>query len=262
MKNFGGIKNAFNEILAEAIIFKDDKKKSIFKKYVKTIKENNALKTQFLLYYNIESRVDANEISANMYITENIRLLDKFKKEDIIKANSKLINISSLVKDKLNNEYDTKLSKLHEALSALIFTDINIKNINQLTENRFSVIRFINENKEIVVESGAGVPNSMLSSIISDKFNDKYSNLSESEMRIVKTMVESDDIEKEKIYKNTLTECIDLIDTKLSNSNIELKDKLLKVKDKLLRSSFTIERFNEDISKMLELKNDLETTNE
>ena len=49
MKNFGKIKNIFNDLVSEGIAIKDTKSINLFKKYVKTIKENEILKTQFLV---------------------------------------------------------------------------------------------------------------------------------------------------------------------------------------------------------------------
>ena len=40
VKNFGKIKDNFNNILAENIIIKDNGKNNVFKTYLKTIKQN------------------------------------------------------------------------------------------------------------------------------------------------------------------------------------------------------------------------------
>jgi hypothetical protein len=49
MQNFGKIKNIFNNILIEGIVKKDDNSKKLFKRYIKTIKESEILKNQFLI---------------------------------------------------------------------------------------------------------------------------------------------------------------------------------------------------------------------
>ena len=48
--NFGQIKDVYNEILAESISSGDKKKKGVFKTYVKALKENEILKSQFFIY--------------------------------------------------------------------------------------------------------------------------------------------------------------------------------------------------------------------
>ena len=59
MQNFGKIKNAFNELLAEGLSTNNPESKRIFKKYIKTIKENEIIKTQFLLVSNSEDKIES-----------------------------------------------------------------------------------------------------------------------------------------------------------------------------------------------------------
>ena len=70
MQNFGKITNAFNGVLAEGLVSKDTNNKQIFKKYIKTIKENEILKTQFLVYNNIENKIEKNEFKANLFLQQ------------------------------------------------------------------------------------------------------------------------------------------------------------------------------------------------
>ena len=145
MENFGKIKKAFNEILAEAIVSKDDKRKNLFKQYLKTIKESEILRTQFLIYDNIENQINGDQFSANIFVTENIELLNKFKPSDIVSENKKLIDLSEEVKETLDNSYD--LANLHESISKLIFTKRNPKTISERTANTKNVIDYITKNE-------------------------------------------------------------------------------------------------------------------
>ena len=97
MQNFGKIKNAFNGILAEGLVSKNEANKLLFKKYIKTIKESEILRTQFLVYTNIENKLESDSLSANLYVSENLSLLAKYKISDIIKENKKLIALSEQV---------------------------------------------------------------------------------------------------------------------------------------------------------------------
>ena len=60
--------------------------------------------------------------------------------------------------------------------------------------------------------------------------------------------------DKKNLYDELVRECIDTIDSKLNESDIELKGKLLSAKDKLLRMSYNEETYNTDISKIYNLK--------
>ena len=259
MQNFGKIKNAFSEILAEGIASNDVAKKNLFKKYVKTLKESEILKTQFLVYENIENVVENDQFSANLIVSENLSLLNKFKKKDILKENQKLIELSDEVKAKLDESYEERISNLHESLSSLLFLDKSAKTVNEIAKNTKNVLDYITTNKVKTVDESYDVPNSMLSSILVDKYNERYSDLTESEKEVIKILIESTDEQKIELYSKISNECIDLIDSKLNESDLETKDRLLRVKDKLLRTRVKIdEDFSKNISKLVDLKKTLD----
>ena len=253
MQNFGVITNAFNGVLAEGLVSKDNNNKQIFKKYIKTIKENEVLKTQFLVYNNIENKIEENEFKANLFLQENIALVKKFSKKEIAKANQLLANNISI---ELGESYTN--AELHENISKLIFTDKTTSNIDTIVEATASIINFMKTNQPKEVNESIDLPSSMISTIMVDKYNEKYSTLDESERQILKALIDSDDDKKKEVYSVTLRECIDLIDGKLIESDLEAKDKLLRVKDKLLNDKQEVnEDFFKNISKLVELKNSL-----
>jgi len=92
VKNFGKIKNTYNTILVESITSKKDENKSVFKKYIKTIKSDEILKEQFLIFNNIENKVETDRAKATEYVKESIALLSKYPKQSIIESNAKLFN--------------------------------------------------------------------------------------------------------------------------------------------------------------------------
>src|ERR1035437_8942332 len=146
MQNFGKIKNVFNGILAEGVVTKNEANKLLFKKYIKTIKESKILRTQFLVYTNIENKLESDSISANVFVSENLKLLEKFKISDIINENKKLLALSKDIEGKLGETYDPTISALHESISKLIFTKRNASNIDEVTNNVTSVINYIKAN--------------------------------------------------------------------------------------------------------------------
>jgi hypothetical protein len=256
MENFGKIKNKFNEILVEGVVSGNNPNKLLFKKYVKTIKENEILKTQFLIYNNIENKVEENEFKATEFVKANIELLDKYSKKEIAEANLKLLTPIILEK---SAEYSLK--ELHENISKLIFTKKTPENIDSIVETTSNIVGYIRNNlkNSKVVNEAIELPNSMLSTIMVDKYNEKYSTISESDKNIIKILIDSnDDDEKKNIYKTTMKECLELINERLIESDLETKDKLLRVKEKLLNDSCVVnEDFIKNISKLVELRNNL-----
>jgi Arc/MetJ-type ribon-helix-helix transcriptional regulator len=106
------------------------------------------------------------------------------------------------------------------------------------------------------------LPQSLLANMMVDKFNDKYSSLDESNRKAVKSILDSNTEEKKEIHEELIRECISLIDAKMTSSDLTAKEKLLKAKDKLLNDKMAVlneDEFIEKISKIIELKNGLET---
>ena len=254
MKNFGKIKNVYNTLLIESIVTKDSNKKKEFSKYVKTLKENKALETQFFIYNNIENKIETNEFKAAQYVKETISLLDNFSKKELAEANGKLYSIIEGIESTNENE------ELYENINTLIFTEKNSKTIDTIVEATSKVVDYILNNKKVEKGESLNIPNDLLSETAVNKFNEEYNDLSDIEKDVIKTLIESSSEEKEKLFKETGFECVDLINNKLSESDINTKEKLLSVKDKLLRQSFNEESFAKDITKLLELKENLKNS--
>lgn len=258
MQNFGKIKNIFNTLLVEAIATKDVNKKKLFKEYVKTIKNNEILRAQFLIYNNIENKVETNEHKATEFVKANIDVLRKYTTEQILEAN-KLLAKPLLSEQKLPEFSDVKFAQLHEDITTLIFTNKDATTVDSVVESLIGIVSYIKENTKPDIDENkvGGLPNSVLSNIAVDKFNEKYSNMSESEKSIFKSILESDEDGKKTVLKTLCIECIDLIDANLIESDVDAKEKLLQVKDRILRLEYTDDSFITDISKLIELKSDL-----
>ena len=208
-KNFGHIKSVYNTLLSESVMSEDKSKKELFKNYVKSLKENEILKTQFLVYTNIEQKVEKDINKAGMFVKENIDLFSKYSKKDIFEANSKLVLDLLFEKDIKDDK-----KELYESISTLIFTEKTPDSIDTIVEATSKIVDYIVNNKEKVTSESIELPNSMLTTIMVDKYNQKYSTLDESEKQIIKVLIESTDDEKKEVYGKVVRECIDLINEK------------------------------------------------
>lgn len=255
MNNFGKIKYTYNTLLAEGISKNSSKEKVAFKKYIKTVKESAVLKTQFDIYYNIENKIESDKFKAVEYVNECISLLDKFTKKEIKEANEKLAE--PIINENLSCSDELKL-KLYENINTLILTKKSPKNIDAIVEAKNEIVDYIlNNKKEESINSGYGLPNSVLSEIAVEKFNEEYAELTESEKELISVMLGSNNDEQESLYKKTIKECLDLINGKLLESSGNIKEKLLATKETLLDKQYNNETFLKDVSKVLELKNTL-----
>ena len=254
MQNFGKIKNTFNELMVEGMISNKESNKKLFQQYVKSIKENEILKTQFMVFDNIENKIEENDMKATLFLQENLALLNKFSKKDIMEANKKLVKPVVSKNEMFVGENDT----LHENITKLIFTEKTPKTIDTIVEATVFVIDYMKNNKPKELTESYDIPNSMLSAIMVDKYNEKYATLSETEKKVLKSLIDSDDTKKKEVYSSVVRECIDMIDEKLKESDLDTKDRLLRVKDRLLNDKQEInEDFAKNISKLVELKDSL-----
>lgn len=257
MQNFGKIKNVFNNLLIEGIIKNDDKIKKLFKKYVKTIKESEILKTQFLIYNNIENKIDDNPLSAFSFVSENFKILEKYSQSDILKENEKLANILKGFEKRFSDSYE--LSNLHESMSKITFTNKTPSNIEVVMEEIKKVSNYINSNKPKEIKESFDLPTSVISKLMVEKYNEKYSTLDESDKNVIRVLLDKNVENKKEFYQKEVNECINIIDNLLTVSDGEEKEKLLKVKAKLAENKEEIdnEKFIDKISKLMELKNNL-----
>ena len=257
MQNFGKIKNVFNSLLAESLGKNDEKTKDLFKKYVKIIKESEILKTQFLIYNNIENKVDSDPMSAFAYVSENLKLLEKFNQSEILKENKKLSFLINSFKEKLEEDYD--LSNLHESISDLIFIKRTPQNVEKVMTEIKKVTDYITANKEKTINEKIDLPLSLMTKLMVDKYNQKYSSLDENEKKLLKVLISTDVESKKDFYNKTVDECLSIINQFLIESENESEEKLLKVKNKLSenKEEITNENFLNKITKLLELKNNL-----
>lgn len=250
MINFGNIKDTFKNLVIESTIKKDNKGKKLFSKFLKTIKENQTLKDQYLIYSNLQNTKLDDGVEARGFVKENIELLKTLNESHIKKGNEfflKLLKGNKIVKE--NQEFYNKVSYL-------VNTEKTPSNIKKINESINYIVRLMLEKEEVeeVVTESIDLPPSVLTKLAVNKFNSRYSNISESEKEIIKTVLNGSNEDKEETFNKLKRECIDTIDGKLNeSSDLDLKDKLLKVKDKLLDTNFSLDNFNTDISKIYDL---------
>ena len=250
MNNFGNIKDTFKNLVIESVIKKNDKGKKLFSKFLKTIKENKTLKDQYLIYSNLQNTKFDDSVEAREYVKENISLLKTLNETHINKGNEFFLKL--LKGNKIVKENDS----FYKDVLYLVNTEKTPSNINKINESINNIIKVMLEKEETeeVVTENIDLPPSVLTKLAVNKFNSRYSNISESEKEIIKTVLNGNNEDKEKTFTKLKRECIETIDNKLNeSSDLDLKDKLLKVKDKLLNTNFSLDNFNTDISKIYDL---------
>jgi len=255
MSNFGEIKNSFNNILSENIRVENGGSKETFKDYVKLLKKDEILKKQFSIYESIENVTFFDKGKAIEFIKDTLSFMTPFTKLKIKESNDKL---SKSLPDNIEFKYkDKEVKKLHKNINYLIMTERNVSNSRSIVNTLFEVADYI-INKEVkVVNESFNVSNELLTNLTVEKFNQTYSDLSESEINLVNVIINDDIKGKGDFFNKTVKECLSKINDRLSDSDIMVKESLLSAKENLLNRTFKEETFIEDISKILNLSKDL-----
>ena len=91
--NFGTLKDVFLDKLIESHTSDEKTGKILYKNFLKLLKENETLKTAFIIYKNLEVTTIKSETAANDYLKENVSFLENFRGKQSLKEQSKIISI-------------------------------------------------------------------------------------------------------------------------------------------------------------------------
>lgn len=255
MYNFGKIKHNIYAIVSEGIVSKDLTKKNILKEYIATIKGSEILRTESKIYFNIENKSQNSEYLATEYIKENINLLSKFSKKEILKENKKLFK---LLEGQDTVDFYDKFG-LHDNIHNLIVTEKTPDTINNIVESTNVIKEYVNLNiiKEERIKEDL-LPNSILSKFLIEKYNQKYSSLDENDAEFVKSILENDETKQETVLSNLKKDIMVNINESIEDTDdINVKSKLLDVKNRLIETTYLKENFSENVIKLISLRENL-----
>jgi hypothetical protein len=260
--NFGTLKDIFTEKLIESYVSGDKSGKDLYKKYLKILKENETLRTAFIVYKNLETKTIKSEIAANDYVKETVSLLENFRGEKSI--NYQVKKLTNLLEKSGVDVSSFKTKELHESIQNLITTKKSVSTIDKIHESKNFVVNWLMSEKEIISETKDDFvkpnvdPNRFLE-IASKKFNEKYSNLTEEEKSILKALRENDEETLNSLVESLTNENIKLINETLEmfQENISVKEKLLDTKDVIYRMKEDKNSSSEKVLRLYDLKKSL-----
>jgi len=254
MNNFGQIKTNFNTLVGSNIKSNDTEYTKIFKKYIKLLKENESLRKQFDIFVTLESKYEPDLAKAYTYVNEFFNMVSKPSKDKIISENN---NLSVILPENIEVEINEDKLSLYESIHNLLTIKDDINNIDTLIESKNKIVNYISNNKPTDKSEVLGLPNSVVLELFINKFNEKYSTVSEDVKRFINPIIENNINEQSELFKTLVNECVTLVNNNLTESTIELKEKLLQVKETLLNKTFNESTFLDDINKLIELKENL-----
>ena len=254
MQNFGELNHIVMEFLAEGVSTNKETNKKLFKKFMRTLKENKVLRDEFLVYNNLQSRVGGEDANISEFIKENVRLMEGYSKKQINEANTKLASL--IVGANVANP-ENPFTKLHEAIHQLMVEKANLKNVDARLSARDIIVEHIKNNKPPSRGSEDYLPTDLMAKIMVENFNRKYDKLSEDTKSLLKSIIGSPVEGREVIFKDLVRECVDLVNENITEADLTVKEKLLSAKDRLLRLKYDGETFITEVAKLLDLKTTL-----
>lgn len=262
--NFGFIKDGLVKSTT-SLYLNESKVTNDLKDFLKLVKSSPILTLEYIVYKNIENKHISDDVLATRYIDENISLLNKYSKREIIAENNKL--------ELFNRDYNLSKDKenLYESISTLIIentSDNKFKNIDKIHSSFENVLNYIkknksnkelNESKSIFEEYKDKYLNiDFIFNNAIKKFNEKYSHLSEGEKKILKVLIKEDKSEKEILFNLLINETLEKVNNLLvTEESSDIVNKLEKVKEKIHEMKFNEESLIDDIVKINNLKESL-----
>ena len=227
---FGKYKNSITNTLVNNYSKKENFKKS-FNSVMSPLKENKIAREFFVLYGEIENKKFEDKTLAEAYLDEVIKTLKNKK--------------SNLRIPETNNNISENV--IYSKLDSLIFNE-SVKAIETNINNKRDLLEHLTK-KEKSTQVNKTVATSILSNILTRKFNEKYSSLSEEDKSKLKNLLSLD---KDKLQ----SKIVELKETTLERLNTLKEDAQDSVmKDKIQEVCESIVNSDINASSILKIEN-------
>jgi chemotaxis protein histidine kinase CheA len=237
--NFGAIKDTVYRVSAKEMLNESnfDSKNNSLNKFIKKIKEEPMLKIQYMIFENLTKGHFSKERLAERYINENLSLANKLNWNKLLECNKK-VRQDILSENFVNG--DENFEKLYESIHTLIESKSNLgfTKINEAHESYENVLNHLQREVSKVTkekEEKEDMPKFLSWRYINEhavnNFNKRYNHLNESDKKLFKILVSSEDI-KLKYAKELKEESIQKIEDILSNDDT-MSDLLNNFKNKI-----------------------------
>lgn len=234
--NFGAIRDTVYRLSAKELISESKEDKSL-KKFVKSLKNEPALRVQYMVFENLQKGHFESERLAERYINENMKLVKNLDWNN-------LLEINRTVRKEILDEHFVSATnghdKLYESIHNLIESRTNkgFKNVNKSHEAYEHILSHLQ--REVVEESREKEEKKDMPTFFSWKyinehavsnFNKRYKHLNESDKNLLKILLSPEET-KVKYAKALKTESIERINFLLEDET-EYSDLLENFKSKL-----------------------------
>tara|TARA_B100000963_G_C22628077_1_gene673411 strand:- start:2228 stop:3037 length:810 start_codon:yes stop_codon:yes gene_type:complete len=201
--NFGALKDTVYKLSCKEIVYESSnssKKENSLTKFVKKLKEEPLLKVQYMIFENLTKGHFENERLAERYINENLSLAEKLNWQDLLQVNK------VMRKEILDEHYvqgSEEYGELYEAIHNLIESRSNIaySDVNKSHDSYEKILSHLQREVSQVSrddEESNDMPKFLSWRYVNEhavsNFNKRYKHLSESDKKVFKILVSSDDV--------------------------------------------------------------------
>lgn len=195
MLNFGIIKNKVSQLVGEHYLNENHAQaEAVYRDYMTTVKNSDILMLEYIVFKNLE-KTGLTESVAHAYVDNNVAMLSKFKKSDIIAEHKKLAPFEL----KTITVKDENIA-LNESIQNLILENAQtdrMRNINKLHESLCVVLENLSKPSGKKMVSEASNPLSKYSfktvmAAVKKTIAASYQELNESEQSVLAVLMEKD----------------------------------------------------------------------
>jgi hypothetical protein len=218
------------------------------------VKSSPILQLEFKVFNNMESKHIENDLAATRYIDNNIKLFEVYTIAEIDAAREMLV---PFINEK-NIPVNEDRVKLYNAVDALITESLNDYDkidVDAVHESFNLVLNHIKTPKKILIESvDVKLIDEDVIEIAVDKFNEKYDSLNEEDKNLLKTLIKSNDKEKEVLLETYKAESLTILEGINKES---AKDNVAKAIQKIKEMVYNKDNVDDNIIGLHELKKEL-----
>lgn len=236
-----------NEFLSES--------KHVASEFINLVKNSPILQLEFKVFDNLENKHINTDVLATRYIDNNIKLFEVYTLDEIKTENKKIEKYGDLkiIKESVDKLNEQKV-KLYNAIGCLIEESLKPSDevdVDQIHESFNIVLEHIKNEKKVETNENEEPINEDILEIAVDKYNKKYSTISETDREFIKTLINATPKEKENLFEQYKSSNISIL------SEDDQNEKIQKTINKLNEMSYNEKTIDDDIIDLYELNQGL-----
>lgn len=216
MNKFGQFKSNLDQLMVQS--YGKDNFKTVMKEFKKNILSNKAISEMYFIYNDLSNEKGINKEIASEYVNESFEKLS-----NLISSNQKKIDeLYKWVKTNLDGDVENEYSKID-----FVVYENKITNLERILETKKEIKNLLTTTKKEKVQESVNIPLSSMLKIVTNTFNNEYSNISEEDKKELKSLLSLNKKQISEKIKSVKENVITKLTDKINESDdTELKEKI------------------------------------